>query len=269
MVGLNSEPGSAGSRQLIERIGELARGDSLRAGQASSGRPAPTGLRGVHIDATRSGLRARDLDRSGRRDLAAMLRRLELACSGVDVFVPGEHLVHKDTADRAVASVVGAIELAADLRSLGAGAGEMVVCVALPREIGADVLSAIQSASERSGVRVADCAWPMREGAEALGEVGIGVGIDPAAVLSAGEAPERVAARAGSRLVLARVSDIRRGLVGVRCMPGSREGSLDVEAYATTLSVIGYRGMAVLDVRGVNGATAALPHTVERWNTPV
>lgn len=258
MVGLPSEPGAAGSRALIERIGAMGR----------------IGVRGVQIDATRSGLRAREMDRSARRDLAALMRRLQIACSGLDVFVPSEHFLDAQTQDRAVASVVGAIELAAELRGLGAvgaagvGAAELSVSVLLPRELPMDVAGMIESAADREGVRVADHCLPLREtkaGEQSRASEVIGVGIDPAALLSAGESPAKAAARLGGRVVLARVSDVLRGVAGVRCVPGASAGSLEVEAYRATLGVIGYRGLAVLDLRGVSGGLENVEEAVKRW----
>jgi sugar phosphate isomerase/epimerase len=248
MVGLTGEGDRAASRQVIERLGGMS----------------TLGVRGVQIDGTRAGLRARELDRSARRDLAAMLRRLQIACSGLDVFVPSEHFASAATVDRAVASVVGAIELAAELRTLGAG-GETSVSVVLPKDAGADVLRAIESAGEREGVRVADCAWRMRETESAVIGAVVGVGIDPAAVLSAGESPAKLAARLGVRVVSARLSDVVKGVGAVRCAPGAKDGTLEMAAYHATLGVIGYRGMAVLDLRGVLDPAARIRGVVERW----
>ena len=49
---------------------------------------AGLGYRAVQLDGAAAGVRARDLDRSGRRDLAALLRRLQLGFSGLDLWIP-------------------------------------------------------------------------------------------------------------------------------------------------------------------------------------
>ena len=73
------------------------------------------GFRAVTISAARAGLRPRELDRSARRGLAAELRRLELHCTGIDLFLPREHYQRSEHVDRAIAAATGAIELADDL----------------------------------------------------------------------------------------------------------------------------------------------------------
>src|SRR5690606_13026801 len=62
---------------------------------------AKAGFRAVALDASAAGLRPRDLDRSARRDLAALLRRLELAFAGLDLWIPPEHFASPEHADRA------------------------------------------------------------------------------------------------------------------------------------------------------------------------
>ena len=50
---------------------------------------AKLNVAGVQFDASQPGLRARELDIGGRRDVAATLRRNELVASGIDCFIPG------------------------------------------------------------------------------------------------------------------------------------------------------------------------------------
>lgn len=238
---------------------------------------AKSGVRGVQIDATASGIRPRELDRSARRDLAALLRRSELACSGVDVFIPPEHLCDAATMDRAVATILGAIELAADLAVLASGAVvtrmsgvQACVCLTLPSGEKAalpGVVSARDAVirhAESRGVRLADCAWPI---ADALEEETLGVGLDPAVVLNAGADPVPLAAKLGKRLADARLSDIRQGPGGLRWVPGSSGGRLDVMGYLLTLAACGYTRHVVLDVRGivaVEGAVAEVRRAISR-----
>lgn len=229
---------------------------------------AQSGVRGVQIDATASGIRPRELDRSARRDLAALLRRSELACSGVDVFIPPEHLCDAATMDRAVAAILGAIELAADLAMLASGAvvtrmsgAQACVCLTLPSgEKGAlpgvvSVRDAVIRHAESRGVLLADCAWPI---SDAVAEETLGVGLDPAVVLNAGADPVQLAATLGKRVVDARLTDIKQGPGGLRCVPGSGGGRLDVMGYLVTLVASGYTRHVVLDVRGLAGVHGAV-----------
>src|SRR5262245_10456016 len=84
------------------------------------------GCRAVQLNGAAAGLRARELDRSARRDLAATLKRAEVGFSGVDLFVPPEHFGAMAHQDRAVSAVVGAVELAAEISGLIGGGGRVV-----------------------------------------------------------------------------------------------------------------------------------------------
>lgn len=228
-----------------------------------------SGARGMQIDATAAGIRPRELDRSARRDLAALLRRSELVCSGVDVLIPPEHLCDSATVDRAVATILGAIELAADLAVLASGAvvtrmSGVQACVSLTLpggEKGATpgVVSARDAVirhAESRGVRLADCAWPM---SESTTDQTLGVGLDPAVALNAGADPVHLAATLGTRLAHARLSDIRQGPGGLRCVPGTSGGRLDLTGYMVALATSGHTRHVVLDVRGVAGVQTAVP----------
>lgn len=227
---------------------------------------AGAGARGVQIDATMAGVRPRELDRSGRRDLASLLRRVELVCTGVDVFVPPEHFASPQHADRAVSSVLGAIEMAADLAALSSGSivtrlsrAAGAVSLTLPDKTPPDVLAAIAAHASTCGVSVANFAWPI---AEESGDGTIGVGLDPATAMAAGEDPIALAARLGKRLAGARLSDLAKGVGAGRVAPG--EGRLDVGAYMVTLATTGYTGAAVLDLHGLRTPGRAIADVVER-----
>ena len=73
------------------------------------------GFRSVTLSAAQPGLRPRELDRSARRGLLAELRRLELECSSIDLFIPPEHFTSTETIERALDAVRGALDLATDL----------------------------------------------------------------------------------------------------------------------------------------------------------
>ncbi len=229
------------------------------------------GFRGVQLNAATPGVRPRDLDRSGRRDLAATLRRHDLICSGLDLWIPPEHFCDPAHADRAVASVLLALDLAHELAMLAGGsvvstaavAKRPTICVSLvlAPDTPADVVAVLADRSRaRVGDRgIADHAWPARD-METV-PLGIGIGIDPATLIMHGDDPATAAARLGSRIASARLTDAAKaGAVGVggRVVPGSRGGALDVLAYTVGLATAGYRGMLVVDVRGLTGHAAAV-----------
>jgi sugar phosphate isomerase/epimerase len=198
------------------------------------------GFRAVQLDASSPGLRPRELDRSARRDLAALLRRMQLDLSGLDLWIPPAHLIEAGTVDRAMTALVGAMELVADLARL-LGSNYAVVSTALPEKLAPETLGALADAADHVGAQMADHAWPARA---SLGPVGVGV--DPAAMLLAGADPVREVARSASTPSAARVNDAMRG---GRVALGS--GTLDLLAYKIALSTKGYMRDLVVDVRGV------------------
>jgi len=218
------------------------------------------GIRGVQLDATAPGMRARELDRSGRRDVAALLRRMELELTGLDLWLPGEHLLDPAHVDRAAAAVVGAIGLAAEIAPL-AGAGGRLVSLTLPPKVGPDVLAQIVGEAARQGVRLADHAWPPRA-VEGVGAATVGIGLDPAAVALAGEAIGDAAARMAERVVSARLCDLSSA---GRVLPGSADGRLDVLAYRVALSLAPGVVPVVVDVRGLSEQDEGARRMIADW----
>lgn len=250
MVGLRGEQwGSGGARELIERLGRLVGGEGAACGMAAQ------------IDARHAELRPRELDRSARRDLAAMFKRVQIPCCGLDLLIPPGHFADSASVDKAVASVIAAIEMCAELRSLGATIDGASVSIELNDQTPVGVVAAIEQACQRVGVRVADVGHGGLPRSE-----WIGVAVDPAGAFARGERAEDLAARVGRGVVSARISDVARGAGALRCEPGAMEGRLDLQAYGATLGVIGYRGAAVIDLRGVAGADGAMiSRIVDRW----
>jgi sugar phosphate isomerase/epimerase len=218
-----------------------------------------------------AGIRPRELDRSARRDLAALLRRAELTFAGVDAFVPPEHLLKADMVDRAVSSILGAIDLAADLAALASGSivtrmpGSGVpacVGVTLHEKTPADVLHSLADHATGRSVRIANHAWPIPEAGPS--DAVIGIGLDPATAMASGADPVALAARLGKRVASARLSDVPSsfGAGGGRVVPG--DGKLDVMEYLVTLATSGYTGHAVLDLRHLPRPAEAIKLVQER-----
>lgn len=164
---------------------------------------ARAGAKAAALDATHPELRPRSLDRSARRDLAATLRRAQLALAGIDIFVPAAHLAEPATADRALAAILRAIELAGELRDTGAS-HVPVVAFDLPDEPVPGAVASIASAAERAGVVAVTLTGkhtPLRKaldldaladtGASSAAVVGALTGPDLAQVRWGGPRPER------------------------------------------------------------------------------
>lgn len=221
-------------------------------------------FRALQLNAAAPECRPRLLGRSARRDLAALLRRSELSCSGVDLFIPPDHLTDPAHSDRALSALLDAIDFAAEMAELTRGGPVLSTLLPDAEDAAAPVNSALSALRERAssqGVRIADCRWPLAKRHEPA-DSPIGVGVDVAQVLLDGSIlgdPAREVSRLGPRVVSIRVSDAS---ASGRAEVGSRGGRLDVLALSVAAATGGYRGSAVVDVRGLRdaarGATAAL-----------
>ena len=92
--------------------------DPRRAIEWVAGFVASHGVRSIQLDVTMPEVRPRDLDRSGRRDLAALLRRCGLSISGLDLFIPPEHFSDAASEERAVGAAGHASGMLAELAGL-------------------------------------------------------------------------------------------------------------------------------------------------------
>lgn len=227
----------------------------------------------VQLDATRAGLRPRELDRSARRDLAAMLKRRACIATGADLFIPPEHFAPGPDNDRATAAAISTIELLAELSSLGGAigghgaggvGGECVLCLQLPAKPSEQAMKAIDVAAADKGVAIVDFGLPPATNLP----VHIVPGIDCAQVLAAGQEP---AARVASGVGAVRLCDwdgVRRVVIG--------RGRLDVQALAVAASIAPVGLPVILDLRGVadssSGETdlakweSSVRLSVEAWN---
>lgn len=221
------------------------------------------GMRAVQLDAARPGTRPRDLDRSARRDLAARLRREELILSGLDLWIPEEHLVSGEHLTRAIEALDAAVVLAADLAELmGLGSGIDSIAarrlsVSLPQEVALEVVDRLKSVADTHGVSVADHKYP-----DPLLDHPIGMGLDPAGVAGNNADPITVAVEHAKSLVSARLSDLSN--FG-RTAPGGRNGRLDVAGYAAALTTAGHERPVVLDLRGLSEPWDAVTTARDAW----
>jgi len=219
-------------------------------------RLAGLGFRAVQLSASQPGLRPRELDSSGRRDLKTRLSRLAMAPAGLDLWLPEAHLRDPARVDRAVAAIQAAVELAADL-------GRIAMSLMLPAREDAvspitAILDAVVEKALRFGVPLADCAVPPSDRAE------VGVGIDPAFWMSHGRNPVEAVRVHADRLRSVRLSDLAS--TGERVPAGStEEGRLDLPEYRAALQAHGYDGPVVVDLRGRGDPWGDLEQVERAW----
>lgn len=202
----------------------------------------------VVLDATAPDLRPRTLDRSARRDLAAMLRRAEVGLAGLDLLIPRAHFTDAAHLDRAVSAVLAAIDMAAELAPLVQS--EARLCVQLTEDAG-EVGLELQRAADDAGVTLCDLGGVLRTKA-----------FDAAAVLLAGQDPSAEIARLGSALGMVRCGDAADG---VRVPLGS--GDLDLLAFSVGCTTAAPHAPRVLDLRGVHDATNAVTEALDAWSS--
>jgi sugar phosphate isomerase/epimerase len=227
-------------------------------------RIAALGFESVQLDATLKGIRPRELDRSGRRDLHALLRRRGAHPAGLDCFIPPEHYTDVQHGERALHATLHAIELAGDLGKL---AVSLTLPVAtLPEAVG----SAIVDHADRHDVRLAVHGEDEREALlrwiEGVDLPALGAGLAPAAVLARKEDPCQAAQQFGRRLTVARLSDWRQGPGGggYRCPAGA--GQLDLAAYRVSVDLAERRyGPVVLELRGLSAPLEAAEQSQHAW----
>ncbi len=235
---------------------------------------AQAGFRSITLDGAAPQLRPRELDRSARRDLASLCRRLELTISGLDLWIPAGHFIDPKTLDRAANATLEAIDLLGDLTDLNratlSDSSPNVVSLIMPDSIDSSTLDAILSKADARSIRIADHTCPPRQPKPDDGtpiasdhpmppnrlvlmdHPVLGVGLDPAACLLAGLSPAKLAARMGDRLAMARLSDASDVSRVEPGQSGSHEpGKLNDLAYAVGLHTAGYHRPVTLDLRGV------------------
>ena len=198
------------------------------------------GWRAIQLSAAMPGMRPRDLGASARRDLAATLRRTELIPAGMDLWIPLEHFLNPSTVDRVVAAFDSSCELASDI-------GITTLSVVLPAsdQVEDEIREAIESASLRHGVVIANHRMPFEDASEMET-----AGIDPAACLAVERDPVDVVLQLAGRLVAPRLSDLTT--TGLRGVPGDVGGRLDVRAYRAAVATVAPTRHVALDLRQVS-----------------
>lgn len=206
-------------------------------------------LRAVQLSASGpAGLRPREMTESEQRDVGATLRRLELRCAGIDLWIPPEHFVDSATVDRAVDAVGACCQFASRV-SCGS------ISLSLPDDgLAGEVIEAMTSSSAKHGVVLA-----VLRSLDAGVPEGMVSCVDPAASLSQGGDPVMAAADAAAAV---RLSDLASG---ARIAPGQSGGRLDVVAYRAACSVGGSDRPVVADLRWMTDPVAALSLIRQAW----
>ncbi|MEE2681331.1 MAG: hypothetical protein VX641_03060 [Planctomycetota bacterium] len=204
------------------------------------------GFRRVTLSAAQPGLRPRDLDRSARRGLQAELRRLELACDAIDLFIPPEHFTQASTIDRALDAVSGAVQLASDL---GAGGVFLRLPPEDPEEPMLEATIELTRLAQGSPVRLLDVGLNGRalRTLEAGNATALGIGIDTAAWLADHRDPLEGLVAHGALVGGLRLVDLDE--TGSRTPP-ERGGRLDLDSLQRALALETSPRSVVLDARG-------------------
>ena len=214
------------------------------------------GYRGVQLSATDPETRPRELSMSARRDLAATMTRLELTCSGIDLFIPPSHFTDPTHMARAFEATEAAIEFAGML-------GRVPVTVPLAPKGSTEILSAITAVATRHGV---DVLLPIVEPSELESlSPPCAASIDSAAVLAAGCDPSMLVCRAQSRLGGVRLVDLGRS--GLRTpILEPRESRLDALALRIALDTVAFKRSPVVDARQWADPEQGLTAVLARWS---
>lgn len=226
-------------------------------------RLAALGFEAIQLDATLPTIRPRELSRSGRRDLHALLRRRGAHPAGMDLFIPPWHYNSVDHGERALNATLQAIELAADL-------GHLPLSLALPvAELPNELRGTLVDTADRHDVPLAvhgeGQIQPLIDWIDEVDMPALGAALDPAAVLSHGADPSQTAQQLASRLTIARVSDLERGVgQASRCPVGT--GQLDVATYRVSVDLAERRiGPVVLDLQGLSDPVGAAETGSDAW----
>ena len=211
---------------------------------------AGAGFRAIMLDSARAGIRPRDLDRSARRGLASLLRRLELRLAGAELWIPSEHYASPTNSERAVAGVLSSIDLLAELAALIET--DRTLTLTLPADGADEAISVIAQAAHRAEIRIANAAWPGRKTSD---ESPIGVCLDPRTIARNDDDPVAITTACHEPPDAARWP-----------FSTSRpEEVIDPLGYASALSIVGFRGDVALDLRDAIDPESDALSALTRW----
>lgn len=217
------------------------------------------GFRGIQFSASDPETRPRGLSQSARRDLQATLQRLELMCSGIDLFLPVAHLSDPAHMSRAFDAILSAIELCAVL-----GRVPLTLPIASPDET--PLRAEIAAVASHAGVSILVGSPPAGQASGVSPP--FAVSVDCASVLAAAGDPAMLLARLGRDLGGVRLVDLlRSGLRGPIGEP--RESRLDIIGVQAALDAAAFTGLLVADARQWASPRAGLEATLERWSGSV
>ncbi len=227
-------------------------------------------VRGLALDASRTDCRARDLGRSARRDLAAMLRRTELELTGIDLFIPPEHYADPARSQRAFETVQQTAMLAVEITRLVGGRSRALVSITLPASLPNHERQALVAMFEKYGAIGADHTPHGSQDAPSPASLPIpptssGVwlalpsGIDPAAHLLAGHDPVAAASRPG-------IAALRLSALNAtgRCPINAEGARPDIAAYAAAALTTDQRWITA-DTRGCAEPGKATQSALDTW----
>jgi len=215
------------------------------------------GFRAVTLDATRPGLRPREMDRSARRGLAATLRRLELRLAGLDLPIPPEHLARPDTQDRALAALAAACELLVECAALV----ETSPVIAAPEPMGEgdDEEARARESARVAGERAVNLG--VRLAAPEAQELppGWATSVDLARAIEAGRSPLKAISTA-REVAMIRLTDADHA--GRRPLGAGR---VDVGQLAAVIATTAADACLVIDPAGLPDPLAGASAALQGW----
>ncbi len=226
------------------------------------------GIRAVQLSATQPGLRPRELNQSARRDLRATLRRRELTLTGLDCWIPPAHFLDPHHADRAIATLLATIELAADLHRCPVSITLPIPVIPAQEGIqkqnqeenrNNQFITTLTNHAQHHGITLANHTLPFPKNTQ---NKELSIGLDTAAALAAGEDP--TALLHTPNLAVIHLSDLHT--TGLRGPLGQNpENQLDLSAFAATLSIIQPPPSLVLDLRQWSHPWPGLTQSLATW----
>ena len=236
---------------MNESIIGVDAGDFGLGSKAALGRAAALDFRAVELPAARGELAPDNLSPSGRRHLARFARGLGLELSALSAELHGLLLTNPRTVQERIERTCQVIDLAADLgvAVVVAGAGALTHPESSePSPLAVEALVRIGEYADRRGVSYS--LRPTREGGERLLRVldtlrcpSIGICLDPAALVMAGQNPLASVDRLIEHVRMTHVRDATAGMpdcAGQETRLG--EGDVDLTGVLAALGAGDYAG---------------------------